>query len=226
MAQKKQSKKYGLTRLAVGWRAQLLASVASVKLKTAVAILSATGCRPSELERGVVVQLKSEKLYIGIHGSKVDEEKGRGQLHRLIQIDTQNPWGQFLLNQATNSEQNGFVASYDAGSISQRLREKSKLLWPKRRPLISAYTYRHFLTKSMKESGESAEMIAKMLGHASDYSATVYGRAGGGKKCANQHGIISAEASNPIRHSPKSEKIAQLISKRSLKSASVEKTQT
>jgi hypothetical protein len=78
----------------------------------------------------------------------------------------------------------------------------------------------------MKESGASPEMIAKMLGHASDYSATVYGRAGGGKKCADQHGIISAEASNPIRHSPKSEKIAQLISKRSLKSASFEQTQS
>ncbi len=222
MAQKKLSKRYGLTKLADGWREQIFASIISDRLKIAVAILSASGCRPSELERGVVVQLKAGQLYIGIHGSKVDEATGRGQPLRLVQIDTRNPWGEFLLGQATKSEHNGIIAQYDAGSISQRLREKSKQLWPKKRPLISAYTYRHFIAKSMKESGLNADIIAKTLGHASDFSATAYGRVGAGKKCGGAHGVISASASNPVRHSPKLERIAKLISKKTMKSAPVQ----
>jgi integrase len=173
------------------------------------------------LERGVVVQIKAGQLYIGIHGSKVDEATGRGQPLRLVQIDTQNPWGEFLFDQASKSERNGIIVTYDAGSISQRLREKSKMLWPKKRPLVSAYTYRHFIAKSMKESCVSAEIIAKTLGHASDYSATAYGRTGAGKKCAGMHGIITANATNPIRHSPKSERIEKLKSKKSSKVESV-----
>ena len=217
MAQKKLSKRYGLTKLADCWREKIFETIVSEKLKIAVAILSSTGCRPSELERGIVVQLKAGQLYIGIHGSKVDEATGRGQPRRLVEIDTTTPWGQYLIAQVSQCEHNGLIAKYDAGSISQRLREKSKQLWPKIRPLISAYTYRHFIAKSMKESSVSTDVIAMTLGHASDYSATAYGRVGKARKCAGLHGVLNANASNPVRHSPKTDKLTQLVRRKSLK---------
>lgn len=222
MAHKKLSKRYGLTKLAAGWREQIFLSIISTRLKTAVAILSATGCRPSELERGVVVQLKAEKLCIGIYGSKVDAAAGRGQPLRLLEVEANSPWGEFLVQQVSLTEHSGMLVKYDAGGVSQRLREKSKLLWPKRLPLISAYTYRHYLAKSMKESGMSADIIARTLGHASDYSVTAYGRAGVGKKSAGAHGVITAAASNPVRHSFKSERVARLKSRKALEFASVQ----
>jgi len=79
--------------------------------------------------------------------------------------------------------------------------------------LISAYTYRHFIGKSLKESGADKELIATVLGHATDYSQAVYGRAGGAKKGAGQHGIERAIASNPIRHSAKTDKLSMLASR-------------
>ena len=81
--------------------------------------------------------------------------------------------------------------------------------------MVSAYSYRHFIGKSLKESGEDKNKIAAVLGHATDYSQAVYGRAGGGKKGAGQHGIERAIASNPIRHSIKSDKLNKLASRSS-----------
>lgn len=212
MAEKpKLSKRYGLSMLDKNWREKIFKSLHSQRLKLAVAVLSCTGCRPSELERGVIVRLQNDQLQIGIHGSKVDEKTGRGQPLRLLVVDYANPWGEFLYQELICNDGQHMTVKYDAGGISQRLREKSREIWPRRKTLISAYTYRHFMGKSMKESGESADKIAATLGHATDFSQKSYGRAGSGKKSAGLHGVLAAGASNPIRHSPKTDRLARLI---------------
>ena len=207
----KQSKRYSLTKLAPDWREKIFASIKSIRLKLAVAVITASGCRPSEIEKGAAVRLRDGVLSIGIQGAKVDVTTGRGQPLRLLEIDTTSMWGTFLLEQVTQSESHGIVVTYDAEGLSQRLREKSKELWPRRKTLVSGYCYRHFIGKAMKESGENPQKIASTLGHASDYSQHVYGRSGGGKKTAGLHGIKSAAASNPIRHSAKSDKLSNMI---------------
>ena len=211
----KQSKRYSLSKLAPNWREFIFASIKSTRLKLALAVISATGCRPSEIEKGVAVRLRDEVLSVGIQGAKVDTNTGRGQPLRLLEIDNDTPWGAFLLEQVTQTEAKGIVVKYDAEGLSQRLREKSKELWPRRKTLVSGYCYRHFVGKSLKESGVNPQMIASALGHASDYSQHVYGRAGCGKKTAGLHGIKSAAASNPIRHSAKSDKLSIMIASRS-----------
>lgn len=212
MAQKsKLSKRYTLAKLASDWRENIFSSIHSERLKLAVAILSATGCRPSEIERGIIVRARNRNLSIGIQGSKVDVETGRGQPLRVLIVDNTTPWGLYLMQQASDAVDQTMLVKYDAGGISQRLREKSRQIWPRRKTLVSAYTYRHFIGKSMKETGESTEKIARTLGHASDFSQTAYGRAGGGKRSAGMHGVIAATASNPIRHSQKSDRLARFI---------------
>lgn len=206
------SKKYTLSKLDPLWREKIFASLHSERLKLAIAILSATGCRPAELEHGVLVRVHDNSLSIGIQGSKVNERTGRGQPLRLLTVDSTTLWGEYLLNFAANKVKQAVLVRYDAGGISQRLREKSREIWPRRTTLISAYSYRHFLGKAMKEAAMPPEIIAATLGHASDYSQSVYGRAGSGKKTGCRHGILSAKASNPIRHSPKSDRLAQFIS--------------
>jgi integrase len=206
----KLSKKYGLSKLAPDWRECIFASIHSAKLKAAVAVLSATGCRPAELEKGVIVRLKDGALQLGIRGAKIDHEKGRGQPVRLLVVDRTTPWGQYLEQAVLDFPEQTMTVTYDAGGISQRLREKSRELWPRRTSLVSAYSYRHFVGKSMRETGESAEKIAFTLGHASDLSQLSYGRAGGSKKLSGQHGVLAATASNPVRHSPKLDRLAKL----------------
>ena len=207
----KKSKRYSLTHLDPEWREKIFASVQSERLKLAIAILSASGCRPSELERGAIVRLKDGQLQIGIQGSKVDIVTKRGQRSRLLVVDDTSPWGNHLKQHAAECSENQWLnVSYDAGGISQRLREKSREIWPRRKTLVSAYTYRHFIGKSMKESGESVEKIAFTLGHASDFSQMAYGRAGSGKKTVGQHGILAAGATDPVRHSPKTDRLQHL----------------
>ncbi len=212
--QHKHSKKYGLCKLAQDWRERVFASIHSARLKAAVAVLSATGCRPAELEMGVIVRLKDEALQVGIRGAKIDPEMGRGQPVRLLVVDRNTPWGQYLEQAVLDCPEQTMTVTYDAGGISQRLREKSRELWPRRTSLISGYSYRHFLGKSLRESGESAEKIASALGHASDLSQLSYGHAGGSKKLSGQHGILAATASNPVRHSPKMDRLATITTRR------------
>ena len=212
MAKKsKLSKRYGLSKLDPEWREKIFASLHSKRLKLAVAVLSSSGCRPSELENGVIVRIKNEQLELGIFGSKVNMETGRGQPLRLLVVDQYSLWGRFLMIEAYSHEGQYMTVKYDAGGISQRLREKSREIWPRRKTLISAYSYRHFLGKAMKESGEGVEKIAATLGHATDFSQTCYGRAGSSKKCAGQHGIVAANATNAIRHSPKTDRLERFI---------------
>lgn len=119
-----------------------------------------------------------------------------------------------MASRLNDDPESGLLIKYDAGSISQRLREKSRELWPRRRTLVSAYSFRHFLAKSLKESGASRELIAKTLGHAADFAQCAYGRASRDKKSADQHGIFNAITSNPIRHSQKSDRLDRLLSAR------------
>lgn len=213
----KNSKRYGLNKLDPQWREIIFASIKSARFKLAVAVLTASGCRPIELESGVVVHLVDGHIQIGIHGAKVNVTTRRGQPLRLLRIDSSTPWGEYLREHLLRAGGNLIMVRYDAGSLSQRLREKSKVLWPRQKTLISGYSYRHFLGKAMKESGESPIKIASTLGHASDYSQTCYGRAGGGKRSAGQHGVVSAVATYPIRHSTKCEKISRMITSAALK---------
>jgi integrase len=213
MARKlKQSKRYALPKLAIDWREKIFDSLHSEHLKLAIAVLTASGCRPSELERGVAVSVKEGELTLGIQGSKVDEITRRGQPLRVLFLDSKTPWGAFLQQKIIDNAGQPMLVKYDAGGISQRLREKSREIWPRRSALISAYCYRHFIGKSMKESGMPVDKIASTLGHASDYSQMVYGRRGGGKKSAGQHGIQNAIAAIPIRHSIKTDRSKQFQS--------------
>lgn len=206
----KLSKKYGLSKLAPNWRERIFESIHSERLKAAVAVLSAAGCRPAELEMGVIVRLVDGALQLGIRGAKLDPATGRGQPIRLLVVGQETPWGLYLTQKLLGCPDQKMTVTYDAGGVSQRLREKSRELWPRRSSLVSAYSYRHFLGKSMRESGESPEKIAFTLGHASDLSQLKYGRAGGGKKLAGQHGIVAAIATNPVRHSPKMDRLSRM----------------
>lgn len=198
------SKRHTVGRLAAGWRESIFSSIKSEHLKLAVAVISATGCRPSELEIGVVVRLTQDgQLQVGIQGTKVDARMHRGQPLRLLFICDESLWGRYLKERAAAGP---LFVKYDAEGISQRLREKSRELWPRRSNLVSAYSYRHFLGRAMKESGLPAVEISKTLGHASDFAQLTYGRAGGAKKTAGQHGILKAITQNPIRHSLKTDR--------------------
>ena len=88
------SKRHTLGRLAVGWRESIFNSIRSERLKLAVAVISATGCRPSELELGVLVRYTQDgRLRVGIQGTKVDAEMRRGQPLRLVFICGDTLWG-------------------------------------------------------------------------------------------------------------------------------------
>lgn len=215
------SKKNTLGLLAPNWREKIFESIQSHKLKTAVAVLSATGCRPNELERGVLVLLEGGELVIVILGSKVNKLQNRGQVKRILLVHKLSLWGAFLKTQVLSYPESRMHVTYDSGGISQRLREKSRELWPRRKTLVSAYTYRHFIGKSMKESGEPPDKIAQALGHASDYSQAVYGRAGGRKKTKDAHGILHASATEPVRHSPKTDRLERFSTNKKTKKITI-----
>lgn len=109
------SKRYGLSKLDPQWREKIFASLHSQRLKLAVAVLSCSGCRPAELERGVIVRFHNNQLQLGIYGSKVDAQTGRGQPVRLLVVDQSRTWAQFLISELCRHESRHMTIKYDAG---------------------------------------------------------------------------------------------------------------
>ena len=208
------------SRLPSDWREQVWQSISETNtaLLSAAAILQLTGCRPWELAKGVAVELNSENpvwgevLLFTIEGAKVGtipDRNGklhdRGQPERNVVVPITSPPAKHLANLITKFGRQ--VISYHAKSISNRVSEISRLLYPRRREHISAYCYRHAFCTDIKDSVPEANTRAAALGHLSDFSQGSYGRPSKGGKGVKTAPILDAIGSRQVKHSKKSDRL-------------------
>lgn len=194
----------------------------NLHLRDAVATLRLVGCRPSELEEGIVVEYVAENgnstahLIFKIEGAKVGQIKDReGQLHdrgqpyREVDVPVNCPAARYLVERINDA---GFIfVQHHRKSISTRLGELSRGLFPRKREHISAYCFRHQLSADMKTAGIDPETIAITLGHLSDFSMGSYGRrkkgGNGGSGGNNSPPVLAARATRKVKKSPKSNRL-------------------
>lgn len=190
------SKRGDLAGLPADWRARLFTATESgratpSKLRQAVAVLWATGCRPAEIEGGVDVQMHEGQLVITIRSAKVgtidngDVIAQRGLEVRRIYLDPSRTPATALL--ASLAAAGPITVQHNKNSLRTRVNELGRLALAKLKnaPSISPYTFRHAVGCDLKSCDTlTDEERAMAMGHLSTESLTRYGRrrrGGGGQ---------------------------------------------
>jgi integrase len=191
---KRHSKKYMLSALIKrgNWTEKIL-DLLPEQYKQIAAVMSLTGCRPSELGKGVKISQSEGNLYFCILGSKVTSKSGQDS--RVIGIDMSSKAAQYLVDCMKGREQISIVLA-NAKSFAEALASAGKSAFPRLRGRVSPYIWRHALSSDMKSSGVLPEQVAAALGHRVTRTQEHYGRHAHG--CGSV-GLIAVHASTEIR---------------------------
>lgn len=183
------SKKSDVAKLPKTWRSQIFEATKPKdnkvsRLSAAVAVLWATGCRPVELEKGVVISLVDGALVVHIKGGKhglIDNGAGvfeRGLEWRTLKINPKlNKATEYLAQMAVDGKEH--LVSYNKNSIRTRINELGRTIQIKKKDPISVspYTFRHAMGSDVKScDAMTDEQKSQIMGHLSCDSLQVYGR--------------------------------------------------
>ncbi|MHB1677565.1 MAG: hypothetical protein ACYCSS_08545 [Sulfuriferula sp.] len=190
---KSHSKRKTIRRLPDSWRHDVFGLAVSKcsKYISVIATLSLTGCRPAEIVKGVLFELRNDGvLSVTIQGAKRHGGKYGAEWRSFDLQDDGSDAFQHIkkLCIETNSEliANSCLVLYPAAKVSETVRTLVKNT--KFEKKVSAYSFRHQLTADVKALGFDAADTARMLGHCTDRSQTYYSAAcknGGGRKIMN-----------------------------------------
>jgi integrase len=171
------SKKKSLTGLPPDWR-ELVAEAADGQFRNAVLVVLLTGCRPAELEKGVLIERIKGSLYATIQGAKVKHNAGQKQ--RKFRI-ADHPITNMLMRVMDESDETRdklLVEVKHGNSVTTNMRKTGKKLWPKKKQSITAYTARHAMAADCKVAiydGADPDIVSQVLGHIVDKTASYYG---------------------------------------------------
>ena len=190
------SKRSRLRGLSVNWRTQMFQGVKGTsKYKDVVAVLSATGARPSEFENGISVALESTgSLRFTIVGTKTHGGK-YGQAERSFSVKADRLELEYLANRI-NENGGPMSVTAAAGALSDKIRQLSEKVFPTLRSSVSAYVFRHQVAADLKASGLPDEEVSAALGHSSDETKRYYGTA---QSARAPGGVSGIRASQPVR---------------------------
>lgn len=170
------------------------------------AILSATGLRPVELEKGVRLVMRDDRVHVTINGGKVRSIAGQ-------------PWREFELAPealpawayAEVKRLGAMTVSADTEAFRKYISRVSEKLYPRHVPprasdiLLSAYVFRHAQVSDLRAEGWRDEEIAGVIGESSAETARWYGKrwGTGGRRShkARASGIdkASVQTARPVK---------------------------
>jgi integrase len=180
-------------------------------------MLWVTGCRPAELEKGVVYMVHNGRLVVKIEGAKhgkIDNGEvvaERGMASRTIAVDPDlHPGARYLYDLAL-AEGIPRKLSYNKNSIRSRINEAGREVLAKLKdaPSLSPYSFRHAMASDLKSCDMiTDEMRAQVMGHLSVESIESYGRRrrGGGGVSPFVKVQTSAQPHGKLSHAPPAEK--------------------
>lgn len=185
---RRRSKRVALGGLPPDWREQLCQRGSTGRYADALLLAALTGCRPSELERGIevsrVVNAETEQSLIQIVIDGVKVKKSQGQPIRRLRYaeDDDHPLVLMLKEALSQSQQTPMVVQIDhAGNFSVEVRRLAASLWPAHQHPITAYCLRHQWAADAKRVGD-AGAVSRGLGHLSAKTQKLYGTASQGRR--------------------------------------------
>ncbi|MEG1065043.1 MAG: site-specific integrase [Comamonas sp.] len=217
-AKKSRSKKDDLQYLDDQWRDRFMQHIqSSPTYKHASVLLRHCGMRPEELDKGVQVELKKNKVVVGIEGAKVRETAG--QPWRLLILDAQQLPAWFINDLSAHKiikvqvKKDNF-RKYLNGLTERVLRGAVRK--NKTKVSLSAYLFRHQLATDLRENGWSSEEIAAVLGESVAETTRHYGiRVRSSKSPKSNVSVIrgNVQTARPVRRAHKTG-LKQVIQKK------------
>jgi len=175
------------------WRERLFAQFTD-HYKAAAAIASLTGCRPSEIARGVRVTLQNGQLMCVVTGSKVTDHSG--QPTRVLKISPESVEAKYLADLASKGEITVSIKSPKA--FTEAVAAAGHRAYPYARQRFSPYVWRHATGSDLKSDADLApEVIAAALGHSATRTQECYGRTAHGSRRSR---IVGVHAVRDVRH--------------------------
>lgn len=156
------------------WHAKLFEKITPTH-KNAAAICALTGARPSEIARGVTVQITGTQqhptLTIQIRGSKLTAYSGQPERTLRIRIDRAEAAHLF----AQCRQQGALAITTHPANLTAAVIKAGKKAFPNLGMSVSPYVFRHSVSAELKAAGVSEENIAQALGHQATKSQQAYG---------------------------------------------------
>lgn len=180
---KRNSKRQALAGLPPDWREMLCNRGKHGKYAMALLASAITGCRPSELKRGIKIWRKRDVLqgktliYFQIQGCKV--KNNQGQPSRLIVYDAEDVHPLItVMNSQFQAEADTVleVQVTDPVNFTVEIRRLANCLWPHHKYPVTAYCFRHQWSADNKILGDG-DAVSRGLGHVSAKTRRNYGTA-------------------------------------------------
>lgn len=174
---------------------------ANEDLRTPITFLYLTGLRPIELEMGIKIMRRSDRIHFEIPGAKIREKDtgGSGQI-----------WRRFSLSLTSMPEVCKALLNIEEGK-RYRYRFARTKLWDRIRKLrceipelsnLRAYHFRHGFASVLKSRGMPPILIAESMGHQSTRTQAKYGHSRerkSGTKCHPGNSIADIDAATDVR---------------------------
>jgi integrase len=183
------SKRRSITKLPPDWQSRIF-EMASPAYRLIISVLALTGARPCEIAMGIDIEVAGEQLRATLRGGKTHGGK-YGQKIRQLTIDTGTPIGQFLRSAAANAG-GSLKVRKNANAVSQQLSRLGKAAFPRAKPSVSAYSFRHQVSADLKRSGLSGLAVSAALGHCVDQTKRYYGSAHSAKGKSPIKGVTAS----------------------------------
>lgn len=196
---KRKGKKGSLLRLPVDWR-EMMANESHGQFRIPMLVAFMTGCRPVELEKGILIEQKNGSLHVTIQGAKVTKKSG--QEYRRFRLADYPLTDELIAIMNLSEDPLRMIVKVDCGnSVTTHMRAIGKKLWPKRQETITVYTARHGMAAECKaaiDQGADPDIVSQVLGHIVDETASYYGN----RFQAGGHSVLPCEIDvpKPIRH--------------------------
>ncbi len=213
------SKQQLVPKLGKNWRAEIFEAMKPKKqtrrpvsmVLQATAVLWATGCRPSEIEKGVEVSLDNEtgNLTLLVTGAKTGKstngqmESDRGIKFRWITLQRDMTPATELLAELIEKAGKSITVKYDSNGLGNKISDRGFELFNKKG--VSPYCFRHAMGCDLKSCDLMDDVErSQVMGHLSVESLSKYGRRRRGGKGARP--ILSVKTSEmphgTLTHTP------------------------
>lgn len=175
----RKSKRNSSSGLVVDWREQLCLRAGASKYFNAILTASLTGCRPVELSSGINFRIDKfdgkDFLVASINGAKITQKNGQPNRELFFALPGDSHLIRMMSYAVTQNGGTLNVQIDNAKTFSGAVTRFAKLLWPKHKTDITAYSLRHAFASDLKSSVSVTE-IAAALGHASTKTQKSYGQ--------------------------------------------------